>query len=50
MLVVAEGVETEGVYQQLVTLGCDAVQGFHIRRPGNAAEISGWIDRQAAVG
>jgi diguanylate cyclase (GGDEF)-like protein len=48
MLVVAEGVENEAVYQQLVTLGCDAVQGFHIRRPGSAAEISGWIDRQTA--
>ncbi|MFA5909099.1 MAG: EAL domain-containing protein [Vicinamibacterales bacterium] len=47
MMVVAEGVETEGVYQQLVGMGCDAVQGFFINRPAPAADVAGWIGRRA---
>lgn len=49
MMVVAEGVETEGVYQQLMELGCDAVQGYFINRPAPAAEVAGWIGRRAPV-
>jgi diguanylate cyclase (GGDEF)-like protein len=33
LTVVAEGVETEEQYQQLVKLGCDYAQGFHLGRP-----------------
>jgi diguanylate cyclase (GGDEF)-like protein len=33
LTVVAEGVETEDQYQQLVKLGCDYAQGFHLGRP-----------------
>lgn len=46
--VVAEGVETEGVCQQLVELGCDAVQGYHVCRPAPAAGVAGWIERRLA--
>ncbi|MDP2052287.1 MAG: EAL domain-containing protein, partial [Acidobacteriota bacterium] len=50
MQVVAEGVETEGVYQQLVELGCDAVQGYHVCRPAPAAGVAEWLGRRKAVG
>jgi diguanylate cyclase (GGDEF)-like protein len=33
LMVVAEGVETEDQYRQLVALGCDYAQGFHLGRP-----------------
>ena len=49
MQVVAEGVETEGVYQQMVELGCDAVQGYHIHRPAPAADLTRWIERRPPV-
>jgi len=48
--VVAKGVETEGVYQQLVELGCDAVQGYHINRPAPAASLVQWMERRLAFG
>ena len=44
MKVVAEGVETEGVYQRMADLGCDAVQGYHIHRPAAAADLTRWIE------
>jgi diguanylate cyclase len=44
--VVAEGVETEDVLDQLRGLGCDAAQGFFIHPPGSAAEIAAWISSQ----
>ena len=33
LMVVAEGVETEEHYRQLLELGCDYAQGFHLGRP-----------------
>jgi EAL domain-containing protein (putative c-di-GMP-specific phosphodiesterase class I) len=44
--VVAEGVETLEVCQQLTELGCDAAQGYFISRPGPAEEVAEWITRQ----
>ena len=44
--VVAEGVETLEVCQQLTALGCDAAQGFYISRPAPANEIADWITTQ----
>jgi len=41
--VVAEGVETEDVMQQLATLSCDLVQGFHVSRPLPAAKFVEWL-------
>ena len=37
--VVAEGVETQGAYDELVRLGCDYAQGFLLARPLPAPEL-----------
>ena len=41
--VIAEGVETAEVQDQLLAMGCDAAQGHHICRPSAATEIVAWI-------
>ena len=43
MHVVAEGVETEGIYNQLKELGCDIAQGYHIAKPLPAEEFMNWL-------
>ncbi len=48
MTVIAEGVETASVLEQLRALNCDAVQGYHLARPAAARDIAGWISRRAA--
>jgi diguanylate cyclase (GGDEF)-like protein len=40
---VAEGVETRGVYTELVRLGCDQAQGHFMSRPVPAAELDHWL-------
>jgi EAL domain-containing protein (putative c-di-GMP-specific phosphodiesterase class I) len=47
---VAEGVETEEMVECLRTLGCDAIQGFHISRPLPADEIETWLRERADRG
>jgi EAL domain-containing protein (putative c-di-GMP-specific phosphodiesterase class I) len=42
--VVAEGVESEAVAQDLATMGCDCMQGFHFAKPLPPEEIPGWIN------
>jgi diguanylate cyclase len=42
--VIAEGVETEAVLEQLAALNCDAAQGYFLVRPGPAREIVDWIE------
>ncbi len=42
MNVVAEGVETAEIYNELKSLGCDIAQGYHIARPMPAEEIAAW--------
>ena len=44
MTAVAEGVETEAVFDQLAELNCDAAQGYHICRPASARDTRSWID------
>jgi diguanylate cyclase (GGDEF)-like protein len=45
--VVAEGVETDGVMDELRRLGCDVAQGYYVSRPVPAAEFEQWLrDRQ----
>ena len=39
MTAVAEGVETEGVFNQLADLNCDAAQGYFSLRPQPAAGV-----------
>ncbi len=41
--VIAEGVETGAVRANLLALGCDAAQGYHICRPASQADIAAWI-------
>jgi EAL domain-containing protein (putative c-di-GMP-specific phosphodiesterase class I) len=44
LVVVAEGVETDKQWLQLTAWGCDLVQGYKIKRPVPAAELSSWLD------
>jgi diguanylate cyclase len=37
--IVAEGVETHEVLQELTRLGCHVAQGYHVGRPVPAADI-----------
>ncbi|MBI5090444.1 MAG: bifunctional diguanylate cyclase/phosphodiesterase [Actinobacteria bacterium] len=43
LTVVAEGVEHASTLAMLRREGCDAAQGHHICRPGDAATISAWL-------
>jgi EAL domain-containing protein (putative c-di-GMP-specific phosphodiesterase class I) len=44
LVVVAEGVETDQQWIQLTAWGCDLVQGYKIKRPVPASELSSWLD------
>ena len=41
--VVAEGVETEEVWDRLVELGCDVAQGYLLTRPVPPKELAKWL-------
>ena len=41
---VAEGVETEAAYTELVRLGCDQAQGYYMSRPVPAVELDVWLN------
>jgi diguanylate cyclase (GGDEF)-like protein len=40
---VAEGVESDTAYTELIRLGCDLAQGYHMSRPIPAAELDRWL-------
>ena len=42
--VVAEGVENTDVWDLLEMLGCDFIQGFYIRKPLAAVDLTEWIE------
>jgi EAL domain-containing protein (putative c-di-GMP-specific phosphodiesterase class I) len=42
--VVAEGAETEGVYEILCELGCHEVQGFLVARPMTVSALEHWMN------
>ena len=46
--VVAEGIESEVVWNLLAAMGCDQGQGFFISRPMAVEQFAGWIDRWVA--
>ena len=46
--VVAEGVEDADTQAALTAMGCDLVQGYHIRRPATPADIDSWLEAHAA--
>ncbi len=43
LLVVAEGVETQYVWDRLAALGCDAAQGYYMSAPMPAAALTRWF-------
>lgn len=45
--VVAEGVETKEIWDQLVTLGCDAAQGYYMSRPLPPETFMSWVKESA---
>ncbi|MEK7870933.1 MAG: EAL domain-containing protein [Nitrospirota bacterium] len=44
--VVAEGVESKEILNELTSLGCDAAQGYFISRPLPQLELAAWLDKQ----
>jgi diguanylate cyclase (GGDEF)-like protein len=43
LTVVAEGVESEAVFDQVAALNCDAAQGYFIAKPDSADRIARWL-------
>jgi diguanylate cyclase (GGDEF)-like protein/PAS domain S-box-containing protein len=48
--VVAEGVESEQVWDRLKALGCQAAQGYYLSRPVPAPELRAWLMQRRARG
>lgn len=40
---VAEGVEDQATWDQLVAFGCGEIQGYHLGRPMPAAQLAHWL-------
>jgi len=43
LVIVAEGVETRDVYNRLIDLGCDKVQGYYVAKPLDADKVIEWM-------
>ncbi|MDO8753681.1 MAG: EAL domain-containing protein, partial [Anaerolineales bacterium] len=43
--VVAEGIESDVAWRQLVKFGCDQGQGYFISKPMPAEQLVGWIEK-----
>ena len=43
---VAEGVEDQTTWDELVRYGCDEIQGYHLARPMPAAQLSHWLSQR----
>ena len=46
--VIAEGVDSTRVLEAVTTMGCDAVQGFHLAMPMSGDHLRDWITARAA--
>ncbi len=44
--VVAEGVESEQIWNRLTALGCTAAQGYYLSRPVPADELQAWLHQR----
>jgi EAL domain-containing protein (putative c-di-GMP-specific phosphodiesterase class I) len=47
--VVAEGVENEEQRRQVISLGCNAAQGFLFGRPVDAAKVPRLVDERPTI-
>jgi diguanylate cyclase (GGDEF)-like protein len=47
--VIAEGVETEAVLDQLADLNCDSAQGYYLQKPAPAGHVAEWIRRRPSA-
>jgi diguanylate cyclase (GGDEF)-like protein/PAS domain S-box-containing protein len=47
--VVAEGVESQRVWDRLRALGCTAAQGYYLSRPVPAGELGNWLLERRAI-
>jgi EAL domain-containing protein (putative c-di-GMP-specific phosphodiesterase class I) len=43
--VVAEGVENQTIWDELVSLGCDSAQGFFMGKPMPVDQIDDWFEK-----
>jgi diguanylate cyclase (GGDEF)-like protein len=50
LTVVAEGVESEAQHQAVVSIGCDACQGYYFARPAPAVDIEAMLRGHEGVG
>lgn len=48
--VVAEGVEDQALFDELLEMGCDVAQGYHISRPIPADLIVAWLQNSPWIG
>jgi diguanylate cyclase (GGDEF)-like protein len=46
--VVAEGVESETVWQRLLEYGCDYAQGFYLSHPISPEQLTTWLEQRTA--
>ncbi len=46
---VAEGVEDQATWDELVRYGCDELQGYHLARPMPGAQLSHWLAERLAA-
>jgi len=44
LIVVAEGVASQAIWDELKALNCDKAQGFHISKPMSAPRLIHWVD------
>ncbi len=47
--VIAEGVDSEAVMEQLTALGCDGLQGFHVASPMSLDRLERWIAANSSI-
>lgn len=45
--VTAEGVNSESLFERLIDLNCNALQGFHIAKPLPAEQVVGWYANES---
>jgi EAL domain-containing protein (putative c-di-GMP-specific phosphodiesterase class I) len=48
--VVAEGVETEAVWNRLGSLGCTVAQGYYLSRPVPPDDLRAWLETRRVAG